>query len=59
MLNFLFTHQGRGTVAVGTVQRGELKKGQAMELLGFGKKIKTSLSDLQVNLWPLISLIIE
>ena len=50
MLNFLFTHQGRGTVAVGTVQRGELKKGQAMELLGFGKKIKTSLSDLQVNL---------
>lgn len=43
-----FTVSGRGTVAVGTVQRGTISKGQEAELLGFGKQIKTVVTDLQV-----------
>ncbi|KAK7492538.1 hypothetical protein BaRGS_00016204 [Batillaria attramentaria] len=39
---------GRGTVVVGTVQRGSLKKGQEVELLGFGNAIKTAASDIHV-----------
>lgn len=39
---------GRGTVAIGTVVRGEVKKGGALELIGFGNTIKTVASDIHV-----------
>lgn len=39
---------GRGTVAIGTVARGVLKKGQELELLGHGNSIKTAASDIHV-----------
>ena len=40
--------QGRGTVAVGTLLRGTMQKGKEAELLGFGQRIKTALSDIQI-----------
>ena len=43
-----FTIQGHGTVAIGTLQQGSISKGQEVELLGFGNRIKTAASDLQV-----------
>ena len=43
-----FTVPGRGTVVVGTIQRGTIKKNAECELLGFDSKIKTSVGDLQV-----------
>ena len=39
---------GRGTVVIGTIKRGCLKKGAAMEVLGFGANIKTSVTGIQV-----------
>ena len=39
---------GRGTVAVGTVVQGMLKKGQEVELLGHGNAIKTAASDIHI-----------
>ncbi|KAL8578000.1 hypothetical protein ACOMHN_048776 [Nucella lapillus] len=39
---------GRGTVAVGTVVQGSLKKSQEIELLGFGNSIKTAASDIHI-----------
>ena len=42
------TVPGRGTVAVGTVAQGVLKKNQEVELLGFGNTIKTSVSDIHI-----------
>lgn len=43
-----FTVPGRGTVVVGTLQRGTMNKLADAELLGFGEKIKTVVSDIQV-----------
>ncbi|CAH1797261.1 unnamed protein product [Owenia fusiformis] len=43
-----FTVPGRGTVAIGTVTQGILKKGAEANLIGYGNKITTALSDLQV-----------
>nr|CAI5864519.1 unnamed protein product [Callosobruchus analis] len=43
-----FTVPGRGTVVVGTISRGVMKKNAEAELLGFDLDIKTSLSDIQV-----------
>lgn len=43
-----FTVPGRGTVVVGTVKRGVIKKNADAELLGFDEKIKTTISDIQV-----------
>ncbi|XP_014208973.1 uncharacterized protein LOC106639732 [Copidosoma floridanum] len=43
-----FTVPGRGTVVVGTVKRGILKKGADAELLGFDEKSKTVVSDVQI-----------
>ena len=40
--------KGRGTVAVGTVQQGILKKGNNVELLGHGTSLKSTVSDIQV-----------
>ncbi|KAH3842979.1 hypothetical protein DPMN_116485 [Dreissena polymorpha] len=39
---------GRGTVLIGTISEGKVKTGDAMELLGFDKKIQTNIIDLQV-----------
>lgn len=44
----MFTVPGRGTVVVGTVQCGTIKKNDQAELLGFDEKVKTTLSDIQI-----------
>uniref|UniRef100_A0A2P2I6Q7 protein-synthesizing GTPase n=1 Tax=Hirondellea gigas TaxID=1518452 RepID=A0A2P2I6Q7_9CRUS len=38
----------RGTVMIGTLKRGVMKKGQEAELLGFDKRIKTAITGMQV-----------
>ncbi|ODM95456.1 Elongation factor Tu, mitochondrial [Orchesella cincta] len=43
-----FTVPGRGTVVVGTVKRGTLKKNQSLELMGFDSKIKTTAGDIHI-----------
>jgi len=43
-----FTVPGRGTVAIGTLQCGVINKGDIAELVGFGNRIKTAASDVQV-----------
>ncbi|XP_076248783.1 elongation factor Tu-like isoform X2 [Calliopsis andreniformis] len=43
----VFTVPGRGTVVVGTLKRGVIKKGTEADLLGFDEKLKTSISDIQ------------
>ncbi|CAK1589558.1 unnamed protein product [Parnassius mnemosyne] len=43
-----FTVPGRGTVVVGTLKRGVMKKNDDAELMGFGFSIKTTLSDIQI-----------
>ena len=43
-----FTVKGRGTVSVGTLQRGTLTKGEPVDLIGFGNHVKTAVGDLQV-----------
>lgn len=44
----VFTVPGRGTVVVGTIKRGVMKKNAEADLLGFGYNIKTTLSDIQI-----------
>ena len=39
---------GRGTVVIGTVSHGTLKKGEQLEIKGFGTDVKTVASDIQV-----------
>lgn len=43
-----FTARGRGSVVVGTIQRGTIKRNQEVELLGFNECIKSSVSELHV-----------
>ncbi|XP_045471734.1 elongation factor Tu-like [Harmonia axyridis] len=43
-----FTIKGRGTVVVGTIKRGIMKKNQECDLLGFDSHLKTTISDIQV-----------
>ncbi|CAH2058037.1 unnamed protein product, partial [Iphiclides podalirius] len=43
-----FTVPGRGTVVVGTLKRGVMKKNEEAELMGFGFNIKTTVSDIQI-----------
>ena len=43
-----FTVPGRGTVAIGTVERGIMVKGAEAELLGYGTKLKTAIGDMEV-----------
>lgn len=43
-----FLVPGRGTVVVGTVSKGIIKKNTEAELLGFNVKIKTIVTDIQV-----------
>jgi len=42
------TVPGRGTVVIGTIKRGTIKKNAEVELLGFDMKLKTTVSDIQV-----------
>lgn len=43
-----FLVPGRGTVVVGTISRGIIKKNTEAELLGFNTQMKTTVSDVQV-----------
>ncbi|XP_075986236.1 elongation factor Tu-like [Anticarsia gemmatalis] len=43
-----FTVPGRGTVVIGTIKRGIMKRNDDADLLGFGYNIKTTLSDVQI-----------
>lgn len=43
-----FTLPGRGTVVVGTIARGTIKKNDDVELLGFDVQIKTSVNDMHI-----------
>ena len=43
-----FTVPGRGTVVVGTIKKGVVKKGDEADLLGHGSVIKTVVTDVQV-----------
>ncbi|XP_014227728.1 uncharacterized protein LOC106653025 [Trichogramma pretiosum] len=43
-----FNVPGRGTVVVGTVKQGIIKKGTEAELIGFGERIKTNVTDVQI-----------
>ena len=38
---------GRGTVVIGTVKRGQVKKGDALRILGLGMDAKTNVSAIQ------------
>ena len=40
--------QGRGTVVTGKVERGILKKGDEVHILGYDKEIKTSISGIEM-----------
>lgn len=44
----VFTVPGRGTVVVGTITKGTVRKQSHAELLGFDVKLKTVISDIQV-----------
>ncbi len=39
---------GRGQVLVGTIKRGALKKGAALEIVGFGESIKTTATEIHI-----------
>nr|XP_023017985.1 uncharacterized protein LOC111507003 [Leptinotarsa decemlineata] len=43
-----FLVPGRGTVVVGTINKGTIKKNTEAELLGFDLQLKTTVSDIQV-----------
>jgi elongation factor Tu len=44
----VFNIHGRGCIVVGTIKRGIVKRNSAASLMGFGTKLKTSISDLQI-----------
>lgn len=48
-LDNYFTVPGRGSVATGTLKQGVLQRGAEAELLGFDRRIKTVISDVQVS----------
>ncbi|XP_047481296.1 elongation factor Tu-like [Penaeus chinensis] len=43
-----FSVPGRGSVVIGTLKQGIIKKGDEAELLGFDRQIKTTVSNIQV-----------
>lgn len=43
-----FSVTGRGTVAIGTVERGTLTKGMPVRILGFGTQFSSHCSDIQI-----------
>ena len=40
----VFSISGRGTVATGRIERGKVKVGEEVELIGFGQKVKTTVT---------------
>ncbi len=40
----VFSVPGRGTVITGTIERGTMKKGAEAKVIGFGSKIKTTVT---------------
>ena len=44
LLSDVFSISGRGTVATGRVERGVCNKGDEVEIVGFGTKLKTTLT---------------
>ncbi|XP_011498492.1 PREDICTED: elongation factor Tu, mitochondrial-like [Ceratosolen solmsi marchali] len=43
-----FNLPGRGTIAIGTIQRGIIKKGMEAKLVGYDSSIKTFVNDIQI-----------
>lgn len=43
-----FTVAGRGSIAIGTIKRGTIKRNDSAALMGFGVNFKTSISDIQI-----------
>lgn len=43
-----FTVTGRGSVVVGTLKRGIIKKNDVAQLIGYDRVIKTSIGDIQI-----------
>ena len=39
--------EGRGTVITGTVDQGKIKKGKEIEIIGFGKSVKTTVTGIE------------
>lgn len=44
----VFTISGRGTVATGRIERGRVKVGEEVEIIGFGAKIKTTATGVEM-----------
>ena len=44
----VFSISGRGTVATGRIERGEIKTGEEVEIIGFGKTLKTVVTGVEM-----------
>ena len=44
----VFSIPGRGTVATGRIERGRIKVGEEVEIVGFGTKIKTTVTGVEM-----------
>jgi len=44
----VFSISGRGTVATGRIENGKIKVGQEVEIIGFGAKIKTTVTGVEM-----------
>ena len=44
----VFSISGRGTVATGRIERGKVKVGEEVEIIGLGKKIKTTVTGVEM-----------
>jgi len=44
----VFSISGRGTVATGRIERGSVKVGEEVEVIGFGKNIKTTVTGVEM-----------
>ena len=44
----VFTISGRGTVATGRIERGRVKTGEDVEIIGFGKTLKTTVTGVEM-----------
>ena len=44
----VFSISGRGTVATGRIDRGKVKVGEEVEIIGFGKNIKTTVTGVEM-----------
>ncbi|MFS8507257.1 MAG: elongation factor Tu [Candidatus Babeliales bacterium] len=44
----VFTISGRGTVATGRIERGKIKTGDAVEIIGFGKKMNSTVTGVEM-----------